>query len=133
MATCSLGAILEYDVYLRSGNWNISMFYGTESDSGFLAWSISGSPITFQIGQGNIDGEGVNHCVLGGVTDGVNFSNVAVTGIITYSSEFFEGTFTIPNNTSGRHTLRVRTVDNILGIHTTGYIAKVGYMMLRRL
>ena len=130
ISTSSLGAILEYDIYLRPGTWKFSILYGTGPSGAFLGMSIGGSPL-WQDGVGI--GEENNEWVMDTFTtiEGILYSDIT-TGSLTYAPVFAEGTRAMASINSGRYKLRFRVVDGTLGFKSQGYIARIGYILVQK-
>src|SRR3990167_10269542 len=125
LSTSTLGAALEYDIYLPTGNISheFVMYHGTGSAMCFVAACVNGSPIgdvDFLVGTTIFSG-------YVGPTEVPGGGDFSLTTIVAASTQF-----TPPaSGGCGMHKLRIQTVykqDN-----SSGYIARIGYMKVRRI
>lgn len=142
ISTSTLGAVLEYDVYIRPGTWQITILYGY--GQGIWAASLGGSPIIFSIGGTVLDTDG--NWAMGGFSEfpdafgnfyGTPLGNDLATASYTHDPVFFTTQQSFANIGNGRIKLKFKLIgknyNNFSSSPTKeGYIARLGYMMLYR-
>lgn len=131
ISTSTLGAILEYDTYIRPGTWKFSWITGQGANFGKIAACIGSSPISFQLGDIG-DGLGTDRYLAGtGASEYIYGPGGAVSGCYTYSLAYNLESITIGANAgNGRTKLKFKVTGK--NDDSQGYIIKIGYMMLYR-
>lgn len=116
MSTSTLGAVIEYPMYMRPGTWELVMMTGLGSAMGFISASIGGSAI-------NLGG-------IGGALDRYVAGAEIPSGSVAFSSLFCASiNFTLgANSGNGRTTLRINV--SAKNDSSTGYIVRLGYMRI---
>lgn len=118
MSTSTLGAVLEYDVYMRPGTWNVQWMSTGGSAMGAMSASIGGSHVT-----------PFSDYVFGGI-DCFTAGTETVDGDYSplFDNEIQGVQFTYTGPKSGRMKLRFQSVVG----QSTFYQNRIGYIKLRR-
>lgn len=117
MSTSNLGAYIEYDLYMRSGSWELVFIMGSGSAMGILSACIGGSALSF--GASTVADRYATGAEVPGGSFAYNTANIA-------SINMAPGA----NSGNGRKILRIQVTSK--NANSSGYIGRVGYLKLRR-